>query len=431
MMRQQLLINTGNTIDNNGLMEGTNGGDLVIDDSVNNMGTGSVVADGGTVTLGAGGSISGTFNVENGGVAEIVQSSEVDISFAGTGTVLLDDAANYRNGIISNFAAGDAIDLADLTYSPTANYLWDQSAGTLTISNGPVLSDIIHLEGSYTQSDFALTHDGGTGTAVVIPAADSIADGATFTVNVPSVDTVTFATGNGTLVLDQPTTFAGEIAGITGTGDFLDLHGLDAAHDTVVASTGLNSYDSATHTTSLLVTDETTNTSVTLKLAGDLSTSTWTVTADGNGGADVVDPPGATGQDVGPQVMHDPGPDPGPVVVNDPGPGPGPMIVNDPGPAAGPPALGTTLSQTLTDRGGGSTFVFNFANVGHDTLTDFHPATDVLQFGNALFTNAQAALNATQDDGHGNTVITLDAHDAITLSGVLKAQLHTADFHFV
>ena len=32
-----------------------------------------------------------------------------------------------------------------------------------------------------------------------------------------------------------------------------------------------------------------------------------------------------------------------------------------------------------------------------------------------------------QDDGHGNTVITLDAHDAITLSGVLKAQLQAAD----
>ena len=29
-----------------------------------------------------------------------------------------------------------------------------------------------------------------------------------------------------------------------------------------------------------------------------------------------------------------------------------------------------------------------------------------------------------------NTVITLDAHDAITLSGVIKAQLLDADFHF-
>jgi hypothetical protein len=64
-------------------------------------------------------------------------------------------------------------------------------------------------------------------------------------------------------------------------------------------------------------------------------------------------------------------------------------------------------------------------------VTDFHPATDILQFASPIFGNAQAALNATQDDGHGNTVINIDALDTITLSGVLKAQLHTSDFHFV
>jgi hypothetical protein len=64
-------------------------------------------------------------------------------------------------------------------------------------------------------------------------------------------------------------------------------------------------------------------------------------------------------------------------------------------------------------------------------VTDFHAATDTLQVSSTLFANAQAALNATADDGHGNTVVTLDAHDTITLSGILKAQLHVSDFHFV
>jgi probable HAF family extracellular repeat protein len=175
---QQIVLNTGNTITNNGLMEGTNGGDLVIDDNLNNFGTGSVVADGGTVTLGAAASIGGTFEVMDGGVAEIVLSSEQDVTFAGTGTVLLDNANNYRNGIVGGFAAGDTIDLANLTYSPSATYLWDQSAGTLTISNGVGLPDIIHLAGSYTQSDFALIGDapGGTsgGIDVVFNAPPSI-----------------------------------------------------------------------------------------------------------------------------------------------------------------------------------------------------------------------------------------------------------------
>jgi hypothetical protein len=104
--------------------------------------------------------------------------------------------------------------------------------------------------------------------------------------------------------------------------------------------------------------------------------------------------------------------------------------MNDPGPAASQTIVATAPDQTLTGTGASNSFVFNFANIGHDTVTDFHPGTDTLQFGGAIFANAQAALNATLDDGHGNTVVNMDAHDAITLSGIIKAQLHAADFHF-
>jgi Ca2+-binding RTX toxin-like protein len=104
-------------------------------------------------------------------------------------------------------------------------------------------------------------------------------------------------------------------------------------------------------------------------------------------------------------------------------------------PPATTPAANTIVAsapdQTLTGTGSSNNFVFNFADVGHDTVTDFHTATDTLQFSSSLFANAQAALSATTDDGHGNTVVTLDAHDTITLNGVLKAQLHVSDFHFV
>jgi len=104
--------------------------------------------------------------------------------------------------------------------------------------------------------------------------------------------------------------------------------------------------------------------------------------------------------------------------------------------AFAPPAASSTIvanapNQTLSGFAQADTFVFNFANVGQTTVTDFHPATDILEFGSPIFANAQAALNATHDDGHGNTVIAVDAHDSITLSGVLKAQLHAADFHVV
>lgn len=73
--------------------------------------------------------------------------------------------------------------------------------------------------------------------------------------------------------------------------------------------------------------------------------------------------------------------------------------------------------------------MFNFAAVGQDTITNFHADTDLLQMKSSMFANVQAILDATHDDGHGNTVFALDDHDSITLSGVLKAQLHTTDFH--
>ena len=126
----------------------------------------------------------------------------------------------------------------------------------------------------------------------------------------------------------------------------------------------------------------------------------------GTSGTLVFDPP-ATNTSVGGVTAHDPAL-----------------------PAAGT-IVASAANQTLTGAAISDTFVFNFAAVGQSKVTDFHPASDVLQFNSSIFANAQAALNAAHDDGHGNTVIAIDAHDSVTLNGVAKAQLHAADFHFV
>ena len=104
--------------------------------------------------------------------------------------------------------------------------------------------------------------------------------------------------------------------------------------------------------------------------------------------------------------------------------------MNDPGSAVSQTIVASAPNQTFTGIGGSNSFVFNFASIGHDTVTNFQPGADTLQFDGAIVANALAALNATQDDGHGNAVVNLDAHDTITLTGVIKAQLHAADFHF-
>jgi len=103
--------------------------------------------------------------------------------------------------------------------------------------------------------------------------------------------------------------------------------------------------------------------------------------------------------------------------------------MNDPGPSTNDTVVASAPNQTLTGLAASDTFVFNFAGVGNTTVTDFHPLTDILQFRSSLFATAQEILNATHDDGHGNTVIAVDGHDTVTLDGVVKAQLHTSDFH--
>ena len=86
---------------------------------------------------------------------------------------------------------------------------------------------------------------------------------------------------------------------------------------------------------------------------------------------------------------------------------------------------------TVVGNGGNDTFVFKPAS-GSATIADFDPATDTISFASSMFNhNAADVLAATHDDGHGNTVIAVNAADTITLQHVLKAQLSASDFHFV
>jgi hypothetical protein len=306
---------------------------------------------------------------------------------AGHGTIALENSSgltsvvNPGTGSVELFGSQAAINTAltdGVVYNPTSGYT-GSDALTVTVND----------EG-HNGTGNALSATQSVG--ITVTAADTIAHGATDTISAPSADTVAFADGTGTLDLTQPSTFTGEIAGIVGTGDVLDLNGFAAA--TTHASTGSGSYNATFNTTTLTVSDSADSLTETFKLAGDLSGSGWTVTSDGHGGVNVVDPPVVT-----------------------------PATVNT--------VVASAPDQTLTGTGSSNNFVFNFANTGHDTVTDFHAAADSLQFNSSLFANAQAALNATVDDGHGNTVVTLDASDTITLTGVLKAQLHVTDFHVV
>jgi Ca2+-binding RTX toxin-like protein len=99
-------------------------------------------------------------------------------------------------------------------------------------------------------------------------------------------------------------------------------------------------------------------------------------------------------------------------------------------PASTATIVASSTSQTLTGAGSDDTFVFNAA-MGHATITNFQPASDVIEINHALFASVQALLAAAQNDNHGDVVITADAQDTITLQHVTLAQLqaHQSGFH--
>jgi len=235
----------------------------------------------------------------------------------------------------------------------------------------------------------------------------TIDSGQTLDVSVASTATVSFTNSNGhtgELVLDNSNAFTGQIVSFAGDGtisnsDLIDLADVNIAS---VATDKTTYTENGNGTGTLTLHDANGQALDSITFAGSYQLANFTIENDGSGHALIVDPPVPSGT----TTMQNPGPAASMIVASAP-------------------------NQTLTGNVVSDTFAFNFGNVGHATVTDFHPATDTLQLSSQLFANLQAALTATHDDGHGNTVVALDAHDTITLNGVLKAQLHASDFHFV
>jgi hypothetical protein len=299
--------------------------------------------------------------------------------------------------------------------------------GSQTLTLGGDLTDragSVHIDANATLKDIAahatisgnLTDNGtieAAGGTLEIASTVSgtgkfkIDAGATLQLDHADGHNVVFA-GPGELILKDPTHFTGTIShdgGSMGIDDVIDVAGFDAAAKV--------SYKGTTSGGTVTISES--NHTVTLHVGAN-STNWSQGVSDGHGGILIHDPPDdssiATGDSQGEALLG----------------------ATNPGQAPVPPpttVAATGIDQALTGTAGNDTFVFNFAGIGHDTVAHFDPAHDVLQLGAWAFAKPQAILDVTQDDGHGNTVITPDAHDTITLSGVLKAQLSLTDFHTV
>ena len=116
----------------------------------------------------------------------------------------------------------------------------------------------------------------------------SIDAGATLELAGANSSYVAFNGPTGTLILDQSTEFSGQIVGFTGDGslsgsDQLDLRDIAFGPGTTVDYSG-------TPVDGVLTVSDAENHTAHITLAGDYTSSTFTLSSDGNGGTTVIDP---------------------------------------------------------------------------------------------------------------------------------------------
>jgi hypothetical protein len=95
----------------------------------------------------------------------------------------------------------------------------------------------------------------------------------------------------------------------------------------------------------------------------------------------------------------------------------------------GPDTLYGAPGETLIGGNGPDVFAFE-PGFGKDTITNFHPSNDTLQFNPALFVNYAAVMRAESFDGHNTTITTPDNNNSVTLQNVAPSALHASNFTF-
>jgi len=401
-----LIIDTGsNVVINAGTLEATGSGGLIVNSDVANSGL--IWAYGGNITIMGAVTGSGSALISGAATLEFGAASSINVTFAGAnfGTLVLDSPTAYT-GQIFGFTGtspqnSDLIDLHGITFDAGTSWTYNDNTGSntggaLTIfetANGitTVVDSITFGNGDYTTANFILATDGHGGTLVADPPASSAAtvdSGTILDITGTSAQNVDFANddGNtGTLVLNDPIAFAGQISGFTGTStisDAIDLKGITFDSGTTFTYT-----PNSAGTGGTLTIFEGATVVDTINFAGNYTTANFTAQSDGNGGTLITDPPTSSGT--------------GSILIAD----------NIESYGVGSPIFALAGNDQLTGSHGADQFVFA-QPMSHDVIYSFDTAADKIDLvGFGGFSDFSAVAAHLADDGAGNAVLTLAADE--------------------
>jgi hypothetical protein len=170
-----LTIDTGaNQVANQGLIEATISGAVLIKSSVAN--SGMLAALGGDLTVEGAISGAGTVSIE-GATAAFASTFSENVVFINKGELHLGDSVGY-GGVISGFSKSGAtsLDLEDIGFgvATVATFSGTTASGVLTVTDGTHTAKI-KLTGDYLGSSWTVSSDGHGGTSVVDPTVASAA----------------------------------------------------------------------------------------------------------------------------------------------------------------------------------------------------------------------------------------------------------------
>ena len=300
---------------------------------------------------------------------------------------------------------------------------WSFATGSLAIGFHSFTATDTDAAGNVSKASASLSATVKGPVTASNPPSVTIVGGGTFEIGSASADTVTFAGSTGTLKLDAPSTFSGEIFNFRGNGTLSGSDQID------LTNINFNSVKD-TYANGVLTVTDGTNTDK-LSLNGSYTLANFSFASDGSGGTIVYDPPVATscsqngstaaGTSGAPTIgtgktFELPAGDPGPVAFTGSS---GTLIID------GSASAGHALDFTGPVSGFGGQNVIDLPGIAFDAQTTLGYSANNDQTGGtlsladgshcaniALLGNYMASCFAAESDNHGGTMVVAETPQA-------------------